>query len=398
MHGYKKTKESKRKNIVSSFRRGKSMREVARQHGVSVGTVHYWVKRTENQRLDRADWNDRPVGCKQAANRTTHEIEDTIIMIRQELKNNSALGEFGAVAIHRELVNQNIDNPPSIRTIGRILERCGALDGRKRTRRASPPRGWYLPDVAKYESELDSFDIVEGLAMDGGRQVEILTGISIHGALPAAWPNMTITSKIVVQRLVDHWREVGLPHYAQFDNDTLFQGPHVHPDVVGRVTRLCLSLDITPVFVPPREPGFQASIESFNGRWQTKVWGRFYYNDMAELVDQSDQYIAAVRQHAADRIKDAPDRRPFPKGWKLNLQKHPVGQIIYLRRTTDNGSVSLLGHVFEINPIWPHRLVRCEVNLSEEKISFYALRRREPSSQPMLKETSYKLPKRRFKE
>jgi len=39
--------------------------------------------------------------------------------------------------------------------------------------------------------------------------------------------------------------------------------------------RTCLRLDVTPVFAPPRESGFQAAIENFNGRWQAKVWARF---------------------------------------------------------------------------------------------------------------------------
>jgi hypothetical protein len=51
-----------------------------------------------------------------------------------------------------------------------------------------------------------------------------------------------------------------------FDNDTRFQGPHQFPDAIGRVARLCLSLDIVPVFAPVHEHGFQAAIEAFNGR------------------------------------------------------------------------------------------------------------------------------------
>jgi len=73
---------------------------------------------------------------------------------------------------------------------------------------------------------------------------------------------------------VEHWRAVGLPGYAQFDNDAIFEGAQVHPDTIGRVTRTCLSLGVIPVFVPPRETGFQAAIEGFNGLWQAKVWAR----------------------------------------------------------------------------------------------------------------------------
>jgi hypothetical protein len=58
----------------------------------------------------------------------------------------------------------------------------------------------------------------------------------------------------------------------------------------------------------------------------------------------------------------------------------------------------LLGHRFEVDPLWPHRLVRAEVDLDANRIRFFALRRREPNHQPQLREVSYTLPRRRFQE
>ena len=49
-------------------------------------------------------------------------------------------------------------------------------------------------------------------------------------------------------------------------------------------------------------------------------------------------------------------------------------------------------------PLWAQRLVRCEVDLRVSAIRFYALRRREPSYQPLLRESLYVLPRKRFHE
>ena len=130
----------------------------------------------------------------------------------------------------------------------------------------------------------------------------------------------------MVEALVEHWRAVGLPGYAQFDNDPIFEGPQIHPDTIGRVARACLSLGVVPVFVPPRETGFQAAIEGFNGLWQAKVWARFQHASLAGLQAQSARYVAAHRQRAAARIEAAPARRPFPRRWRLDLQAHPQGR------------------------------------------------------------------------
>ena len=54
------------------------------------------------------------------------------------------------------------------------------------------------------------------------------------------------------------------------------------------------------------------------------------------------------------------------------------------------------GASFFVDQNWPHRLVRAEVNLNAGVISFYALRRREPAQQPLLRTVEYRFPDRRF--
>jgi hypothetical protein len=261
--------------MVAAVRGGRSMREVSRDWRVSLSTVQLWAQRAHGCPLDQVSWADRSSRPRHTR-RTPWAIEDLVLRVRQDLKDTSDLGEFGAAAIHAELLGRGQPSVPSVRTLGRILERRGALDARRRVRRPPPPRGWYLPAVARGEAELDSADIIEGLALRGGLQVEVLTVISLHGGLAASWPTLPLTASTVVEALLEHWRAVGLPTYAQFDNDAIFQGPHHRRDSIGRVTRVCLSLGVVPVFAPPREPGLQAAIEAFNGRWQVKVWARNY--------------------------------------------------------------------------------------------------------------------------
>ena len=384
--------------MVEAVRRGASIAGTAARFKVARATVRLWVERAVGRRLDRLDWSDGLPGRREPVNRTPRTMEDKVLTLRTELRETGDLGDFGAQAIRAELLGRESDGVPSVRTIGRILERRGALDGRRRVRRPPPPRGWYLTDVAEGDSELDAFDIVEGLVIEDGPEVEVLTGISLHGGLAASWPMLRVTARSVVQAMIHHWRAVGCPAYAQFDNDTRFQGPHQYPDTLGRVTRLCLSLGVIPVFVPPREPGFQASIENFNGQWQTKVWSRFHHDSLLALQNRSTRYVNAWRERSATRIETAPGRRPFPKGWHLNLPAAPEGRLIFLRRTNETGAADLLGHTFPVDPMWPHRLVRAEVDLHAETISFFALRRRNPGDQRLLKTVRHKLPLRLFRD
>jgi len=384
--------------MVAAVRRGTPLREVARRFHVTLSTVQFWVARAGRRRLDGVDWADRPDGPRAPANRSPRELEDLVLTLRAELKDRSDLGEFGADAIRAALRQRGEAPLPARSTIYRILERRGALDGRRRARRPAPPPGWYLPDLAAHRAELDSFDIVEGLVIKGGTQVEVLTATSLHGGLVSSWPMPLVTAKAAVEALTERWRAAGLPAYAQFDNDTIFQGAHQHRDVVSRVMRLCLGLGVVPVFAPPRETGFQAAIEGYNGRWQAKVWARFTHESLGGLCERSARYVAAARVRSAARIEAAPPRRPFPEGWRLDLQAHPRGRIVYVRRTGERGAVELLGRRFEVDATWPNRLVRAEVDLDADSIRFYALRRREPERQPLLREVAYRLPRRRFSE
>ena len=382
--------------MVAEVRRGASRRSVAKKFGVSKSQVDRWVTRAGDKRLDRVDWSDRPSGQRTPHNKCPLQVEEQVLAIRKELKEVSALGEYGAEAIHREMTRQRCPEVPALRTINDILERRGQFDGKRRVRRPPPPKGWYLPKLAKGRAELDSFDIVEGLVIEGGKNVEVLNGISLQGGLVGSWTRSRITAKITVNCILSHWRAFGFPDYVQFDNDTVFQGPR-KPDALGRVARMALSLGVVPVFAPPRETGFQASIESYNGRWQSKVWSRFHFESREHLRSQSDKYVRAVRQRAATRIEGAPTRWEVPNGWQPDYQ-YPESMIIFIRRTTDRGSVTLLGRTFEVSKTWPHRLVRAEVDLAASQIDFYALRRRDPSYQPLLKSIEYHFPKRPFKE
>lgn len=220
--------------MVATFRRGFSSRHVAPPLRIAASTVLFWIRRAGTQHLDRVDWSDRARGPRIPANTYSRALEDLVLSLRRQLKETGDLGEVGAEAIQRVWQVPRVTALPSGRPLGRILKGRDALDGHPRPRRPAPPRGWSLPDVAAGQAGLDSFDIVEGLVIKGGTDVDVLHGLSLPGGLVASWPRTEITGDLVVKALLQHWHAVGLPAYAPCDNDTRFQGPHQHPDTLGR--------------------------------------------------------------------------------------------------------------------------------------------------------------------
>jgi hypothetical protein len=105
----------------------------------------FWVKRAGDQRLDRIRWSNHSVH-RPAVNRVTEGVEQCVLDLRKELKEQRVLGEFGADAIRHEMERLGCNKIPSRTTIHRILQRNGMLDGKHRKRITPPPQGWYLPN------------------------------------------------------------------------------------------------------------------------------------------------------------------------------------------------------------------------------------------------------------
>ena len=378
--------------MVLAVRRGLALRAVARHFEVTLRTVQRWVARAGDQRLDRVTWSDRPVGVHRSSQRTSAALEREVLRIRRRLRRDSVLGEFGAAAIQRDLLARGIA-APTVRTIGRILERHGAVDRAGRVRRPAPPPGWHLPAVARGEAEVDLFDVIEDLKFKAGPLIDVLTSVSLLGSLPAAWPLPSATTTAILPCLTAHWRTHGVPHYAQFDNDMRFQGPHQHADAFGRVVRLCLQLGVTPVFVPPYEFGLQNAIEHFNGLYTAKVWRRFAFPSIAALRAHTAQYVAARTERLANRLAAAPPRRAWPRTWEFPPELLRAGDVIFIRRTSDAGRITLLGHTWLVDRAWCNRLVRAEVDLRRGEIRCVALRRRDPTAQPTLTVLPYGYPR-----
>lgn len=382
--------------MVAVVRRGAAQRAVARRLGIGLGHLQYWLARTCGQHLDRVDWSDQSNAPRAHGRQIRDSVQRRVLALRRELRQGD-LGFVGAQAIRDALWAERPHGPlPSLRTIGRILKRHGALDAVRRVRRSAPPAGWYLPDVAAAQKELDAFDVIEDLPLEGGPRLDVLTTRSLWGSVCGAWVSAAMRARWLCARLETHWRAHGCPAYAQFDNDSRFQGTHTHPDVLGQVIRFCLSLGVTPVFAPAREHGPQNLNESFNHLWQQKVWQRFHHANALAFQASSDRFVAAYQRRRAARDDRSPTRRSFPKGWKLDLHQRPRGVVVYLRRTDESGAIRVLGHRLEVDAQWVHRLVRAEVDLDANQIRCYRLRRRAPNEQPLVRTIKYVFPNKQF--
>ena len=149
-----------------------SLREVAKTFNVTKSTVQRWVAAAKGKRLDRVDFQNKRTGPKKPKNKPSATLEKRVLQLRKDLKEKSALGLHGAEAIRDEMHRRSDTDIPASRTIANILKRKGMVDKRTRMRRPPPPPGWYLPGLLQRKHELDNVDILEGLYIQGGQEVQ----------------------------------------------------------------------------------------------------------------------------------------------------------------------------------------------------------------------------------
>ena len=353
---------------------GQSYRQVGRALGVSASTVGHWVKRAGSERLERMDWSEGSRRPHRLARQLAPALFTEVLRARKWLQNEDPLGEYGAAAIRRYLRQQGGD-APSERTIARWVAQC--VPKTVRSRRPVPPRGWYLPAVASGAAELDAVDVVEGLRMQGHGRIEVLNCLSLWESLPGSWCAGSITSLEVRRSLTRHWRKHGRAHYVQFDNDTIFSGAHAQRNYFGRLVHWCLCMDVIPVFAPPLEVGFQAIIEAYNRRWQERVWQRWRHPNLRSLRGRSDAFVQAYQQR---KRRDQKVRRG-----PVKPAREPVNsKLILLRRLEEDGNLRVCAQTLHVAHSWGHKLVRCEVDVADQCISFFRLSRRDPHYQTPL--------------
>jgi hypothetical protein len=154
---------------------------MARRFGVGLGHLQYWLARTRGPKLDRVDWADQSNASRQQGRQIHVRRQRRVLAWRRELRPGE-LGFIGAQAIREALLSERPKGQrPSRRTLGRMLKAHGALDAVRRVRRTAPPAGWYLPDVAARDAELEAFAVIEDLPLEAGPRRDVFTTRALWG-------------------------------------------------------------------------------------------------------------------------------------------------------------------------------------------------------------------------
>lgn len=298
----------------------------------------------------------------QVARRTPPHIERAVLSVRRRLEARATpqtrYGQIGAAAIREELRTLGLAPLPSIRTIARILKRAGLTNPSLRL--AHPlAQSDYPGPQAQDTNQVHQVDVVGPRYLKGDKTryyflackdvfdqaiyLELVKGRSMDSVLTF---------------LIHAWQHLGLPEMVQFDNGREFCGLGRPARHLSRVIRLCLRLEIEPVFIPPGKPQRNGSIENFNGWFQPLLLKRSYRRP-GDLRRQLKLLMTTVNeQHVHPQLgyktptqyRRTKRLRVLPANFSLDGRKIPicVGKVTFIRLVSGEGNITVLEHKFKV--------------------------------------------------
>jgi putative transposase len=321
----------------------------------------------------------------QVAQRIAPELERTILSIRRRLQAHATPATryrlIGATAIRAELKALDIQPLPCERTIERVLERNGLTAPRVRLAPLLPRQEWPGPQ-ARASNELHEVDLVGPVYLKGNRhRYYIWVGKDVFdGAVCLRLVGSRCMTE-VLWFLGECWKDLGRPEQVQLDNARELAGWGTAAHTLSRVIRLCLRFGVSPVFIPEGEPQFNGSVENFNGWFQPPLFDRRFTRP-GDLRRELARLQEAVNlQHVHPRLGG---KTPAQHRQSLRLQKLPAsfvvpterqplaaGRVIFIRRVSVAGTVTLLSQSFRVGKRHRGLYLRLVVDTGRGQLTAY---------------------------
>jgi len=322
---------------------GESPRAIARDLGRTRQWVAKWAARYDPHDPGWAEGLSR--APKRVANRTAAGVAAQVLEVRARLEGNP-WAQVGAPAIAWELSKLGAVVPPE-RTIEEILERAGATKRQRPGRRASKGIPYPAP-AANRSGDVVQVDLVGPRHLDGGVRFHALNQIDVashHAGIEIVRDRSDRTVLVALHAL---WGRHGVPGRIQFDNG----GPFVSPTGLGEVVRVCLRQGATPVFVPPREPWRNGTIEHFNDTFDKRFFRQERFADVEQLTERAGAFerfhnaqhrYSATGGRAPEHTTTASGQRApralaeLPAGWPER------GKVEFIRFIRSDHKLRILG-------------------------------------------------------
>jgi hypothetical protein len=184
----------------------------------------------------------------------------------------------------------------------------------------------------------------------------------------------------LVEFLVSNWRWMGLPDYLQLDNALEFRSSNRYPRSFGRLVRVAVSLNVEPIFNPPREPWRNGGVENFNGFVSERLL-KVAFADLNAFRSEAwvcqeacnlTHRLSAFEGQTPNEIAAKARLRFPPEGYQRHQERklpQDQGFVSFVRLVRKSGRITLgAGDRFMVNPELAYQYVLARVDLAEKVV------------------------------
>jgi len=324
-------------------------------------------------------------GNRQVVNRTPAHIERAVVSIRRRLAARATAqtrySHIGAAQVRAELESLGYSPLPCLRTIERIVARAGL---------SSPPlrlapriaRNEYPGPQAGDSNQIHQVDVVgpRYLKGDSTRYYFLVCKDIFDQSIYVEFISSR-TMDVVMDFLVHAWQQLGLPEKVQFDNGREFCGFGYAARFLSRIIRLCLRLEVEPVFIPKGKPQRNGSVENFNGWFQPLLLNRPFRRPGGVRRELRRLMMTVNEQHVHARLggwtatqyRRGKRLRKLPANFTINGKKLPiaVGKVTFIRLVSTQGIVSILDQSFKVGKRLKYQYVKVTIYTKRQKLKIY---------------------------
>ncbi|HJH28048.1 MAG TPA: hypothetical protein C5S37_15090 [Methanophagales archaeon] len=374
--------EQERIEAVNRYIRGDKPADICRDTNRSKKWLFKWVNRFKTG--DEGWYRSQSRAPKSQGKETCKEIERAVVSIRKTLmdgnENESKYLGVGADAIQYRMdkLGFSKDEIPSVSTIKRIVKKHKLkVNKRERYKRVKSKKRYTILTPTRID-EMHQMDFVGPRFIRGYGAVSSLNLIDVVSDQVHIEQYAAKSMDNVIAFLTRYWSNNPIQKYLQVDNGMCFIGDFKHPRKFSRFIRLCLYRGIEVVFIAPRSPWMNGSIENFNKWFGGKFWEKETFTSLEDMRTKSthfvDQHNALSawkkRDKGLERIKTV---RILKDATEINLDKLPLtdGKIHFIRKVDNEGRINVLNDAFKVGKEFVGEYVWATICLAKQNIEVY---------------------------
>jgi putative transposase len=348
------TKEQKAVAAVNAFNTGEAVRSIVTRFKCSKSWLYKWVARYKAN--PAGSWyleeSRRPKTLRLSG---SAQEEQAVIAARLSLEA-KPYSQRGAISIQYELKTQQQQVVP-VWKINKILKKANLITKEPKDKKR-------INEYPFIGTVTDQMDFVGPRYVKNDGRYYSLNIIDTTTHFVHINPLRSRETQNVLQSVVRFWQKRGMPDFMQMDNELSFRGSNRHPHSFSKLIRLALSLNITVVFIPIKEPWRNGMIEKFNDSFNRRfIKGKTYDNflhlqacakEFEDFHNQFHRYNTHKNKTPNEQIPLEFDRDRLPFDFVIPEENMPLkqGKIILVRFIRSNLLLDVFGEKF----LLPHHL------------------------------------------